>query len=154
MVSMALTMIIYKTVIYSTTKFTYAVFNHKIHSLVFVLNLFILTFYHSFNCFNNLWQYKKLNLTSMISMCEHSWPYYVGYGMFASILYIYSQYIFVRGLYNLYSIIISLIPFLIKNVNPEKKPLYPKINLLFFSVISSLIVDLTKKICQHFRNNE
>lgn len=144
MVSLTLTMSIYNIVIYlSSTVVNYLLFT-KYYFFSIILNFLMLSIYHSIYCFNNLWQYKKINMNYRIDMHEKLWPYYIGYGTLSTIMYFYLDNQFIYGLYNIYTAVIISIPFLIDPVYPNKHIQYPNINLIFFSYITKFIFNITK----------
>lgn len=145
-ISFTITMTIYRMGIYLTTKLAYVIFNPILHFFINVIMIFILSIYHSYNCFNNLWHYKKINLGEMVNLCEQSWPYYIGYGSIATVLYIFKYHPVITGLYNIQIALIISIPFLNKNTYPKKKPIYPKINLSLFSYITGYMMKIAKFI--------
>lgn len=145
-ISLAITMSIYQIVIYLTTELIKFIFHERINSLAIVLNFIILTMYHSFYCFNGLWQCLRIPMLNRIDIHEKLWPYHIGYGMISTIIYLNSGSPYILGIYNLcVSLIISL-PFLIKVRYPPKIQSYPKINLFIFSFVIGRIVLLAKKI--------
>lgn len=143
-ITLTIAMFIYQTVIYLTVELVNFILHDRIYLLAIVLNFFILTIYHSFYCYNNLWQYKKIEIFHRIDMHEKLWPYYLGYGTIATIMYYYISSPYVLGLYNLYMTVIIAIPFLTEIRFPPKESLYPKINLIIFSHITALIFALIK----------
>ena len=96
------------------------------------------------SCFNNLWQHKKLSINCRIDMHEKLWPYYIGYGTIATIIYQYAETQYIYGLYNIYMAILISIPFLIEPIYPKKQIQYPSINLKFFSYIMKFVFNITK----------
>lgn len=146
LVSFTITMAIYRLVINLTTRLAYIIFNPKLHFIINLMGIFMLTIYHSYNCFNNLWHHKKINLGEMINLCEQSWPYYIGYGIIATLLYLFKYHPVIAGLYNLHIALILSIPFLNKNTYPRKKPVYPKINLSLYSHIMGHLMNFAKMI--------
>lgn len=149
--SLTITMSIYQLVIYLTTSIINIIFNGRLHLLAVLINFIILTIYHSFYCFNNLWQYKKINMFYRIDMHEKLWPFYVGYGIISTIIYLHLKNPIMLGIYNLYMVLIISIPFMIKVKYPKKEnnALYPKINLKIFSHMTGLIFEITKIIIEN-----
>jgi len=145
-VSLTITMSIYQLVIYLTTSIINLIFNGRMRLVAIMINFIILTIYHSFYCYNNLWQYKKIDMLYRIDMHEKLWPYYIGYGIVPTIIYLYNYNPLVLGLYNLYMILIISLPFMIKIKYPKNEMPYPKINLKIFSYFTGLVVELTKII--------
>jgi hypothetical protein len=150
LLSLTITMSIYQFVIFITTAviniFFHIFFNTEFFFIAFFINLFILMVYHSFYCFNNLWQYKKIKMSHRIDMHEKLWPYYTGYGIISSILYLYSTNPIILGIYNLYMAIIISIPFMLEPKYPIKNMMYPYINLTIFSYMTGFIFTLSKKL--------
>lgn len=153
LVSFTLTMMIYHLAIYLTTFFAYIIFNPKLHFIIDLLVVFVLVIYHSYDCFNILWYCKKINLGEMVNLCEQSWPYYMGYGMIATMLYLFKFHPVINGLYNLYMALILSIPFLCKDTYPKKKPSYPKINLSIFSKVTGYLTNMAKITATNIYNS-
>ena len=154
LISLAITMSLYNIVIYLTTNLINLFFHERIYILAIMLNFIILTIYHSFYCFNNLWQYKKIEMAYRIDMHEKLWAYYMGYGTIATIIYLYVNNFYVMGLYNLYMTICISMPFMIEPRYPSKTknyPNYPSINLVIFSYIVGYIFSFTKYILRFTR---
>ena len=146
--SLTITISIYQLVIFLTTTIINLIFYDRIYLLAIILNLLILSIYHSFYCFNNLWQYKKIKMFHRIDMHEKLWPYYIGYGTIVAILYMYIGNPIILGIYNLYMILIISVPFLMDPIYPGKNISYPSINLTIFSYIIGYIFSFSKKIFQ------
>jgi hypothetical protein len=147
--TLAITMFIYQLVIYLTTSIISIIFNGRMHMIAILINFTILTIYHSFYCFNNLWQYKKVGMFHRIDMHEKLWPYYVGYGIFTTIIYLHIKNPIMLGIYNLYMVLLISVPFMIKTRYPNSVMSYPKINLKIFSYMTSLTLDVTKFIIRN-----
>lgn len=150
MASLAITMSIYNLIIYLTTTLINLLLHDRLYLFAIVINLFILTIYHSFYCFNNLWQYKKIDMSFRIDMHEKLWPYYIGYAILSSILYLYTNIAVVLGLYNMYMSLLISLPFLIGIRYPPKDQKYPNINLIIFSYLTEFIFMLSKNIIGYF----
>ncbi len=151
--SLTITMFIYQFVIYLTTTIVNVIFNGRMHLLAIVINFIILTIYHSFYCFNNVWQYKHISMFHRIDMHEKLWPYYIGYGVISTIIYLQYKNPIIQGIYNLYMVLLISIPFMINIKYPKKKEedmSYPKINLKIFSYITGSIFGLSKLIIEKF----
>lgn len=149
LLSLAITISIYQIVIYLTTTIIYLIFYDNLYFLAVCTNFIILTIYHSFYCFNNLWQYKHINMSHRIDMHEKLWPYYLGYGTIATIIYTYTRHPYFMGFYNIYMALIIAIPFLTKTKYPTKENLYPKINLTIFSYMTSNAFYITEFIINY-----
>lgn len=152
LISLAITMTIYQFIIFSTTMFINLIFSNNMYLISFIINFFVLTIYHSFYYFNNLWQYKKIEMAKRIDMHEKLWAYYTGYGLISTIIYLYIDSQFILGLYNLYMALMIALPFLIEPIYPKKIVTYPSINLTIFSYITNFVFMLSKKIIDTFSN--
>lgn len=154
---------IYQLVIYFTIATVNLFFYDKFYLLMYCFNFIILTIYHSFYCFNNLWQYKKIKISHRIDIHEKLWPYYIGYGTIATIIYLNVNYyrnesfkldyLFFLGIYNMYITILLSIPFLIKTEYPKQNMLYFNINLSIFSYIFRTIYSSMKRILIFIKKN-
>lgn len=144
--SLAITMTVYNFVVYFTNYIVNYIFHYRMYVVAILINFSIITMYHSFYCFNNLWQRKRISEFHRIDMCEKLWPYYVGYGIVPSIIYMYTNYRYVLGLYNIYITLIICFPFYLKIKIPTKIPAYPNINLNIISYITKLFVTSIKKL--------
>lgn len=130
--SLSITMTIYQLVIYfSATIINYIIPDKYYFNIL--LTFIILTFYHSFYCFNSLWQYKLIKMSLRIDMHDKLWPYYAGYGTIATIIYHYIDHPIILSIYNTYIIAIILLPFLLVTRYPRTRMVYPSINLSLFS---------------------
>ena len=140
-------MTIYQLIIFLTTSVINFIFYDRIYLLAVVLNLGILTIYHSLYCFNNLWHYKNLELYQRIDIHEKLWPYHCGFGLVASIIYLVIQNPLITMIYNLYLTVLLSLPFLIETryppSNPDNAP-YPAINLTIFGYCTRTIVHVGK----------
>lgn len=141
-ISLAITMSIYNLIIYLTTTLVNLIFHDRFFWLANIINFLTLTIYHSFYCFNNLWQHKKIEIFYRIDMHEKLWPYYMGYGSVATLLYLYSDNVIVLGLYNLYMILCISLPFFLEPIFPKKEISYPPIKLKIFSHLLGFIFAL------------
>ena len=132
LISLTIILNLYQTIIYLITRIICFILHEKLYIISFSINFMILLIYHSFYCYNNLWQSKKMMLGNRISMFENQWAYYFGFGVFITILYS-NHHPFCVALYNIYMCFLIIIPFytIIKPI-PEK---YPKIDLSIFSWI-------------------
>lgn len=147
LVSLSIIMTIYQIVIYLVVEIINITFNQKIWFISSILNFIILTIYHSFYCYNNLWHYKKIEMHHRIIMHEKLWPYYIGYGTIAALIYQNMDHHFIVFIYNIYLVLIIFLPFFIEPKYPSEKknyPNYPSINLKIFSYITSKIFLLSK----------
>ena len=103
-----------------------------------IINYLILAIYHSFDCYNNVWQNKNINIVTRINMYEKMWAYYFGYGTLSVFLYTYSHNMYILGIYNLYFIVLRSIPFQDKNQRQPRN--YPKINMRIFTYLCEWII--------------
>lgn len=146
----SITMMIYQINIYLITTVIQFIFHENLYFLSLCLNFFILTFYHSFYCYNNLWQYKRLDLNHRIDIHEKLWPYYLGYGTIPSIIYMYTNISYnsyntlIICFYNIHLFFMISIPFLIESRYPTKILPYPSINLSIFAYITKWTVNIIK----------
>ena len=145
-ISLALTMTIYQLVMYLTTELIKFIFHDRLYIIALCLNFFILTMYHAFYCYNNLWQYKKIDMFYRIDMHEKLWPYYLGYSTIATFIYLCMRRSYVLGFYNLYMAVLISLPFLTTIKYPPKQNSYPAINLSIFSYITGCILAISKYI--------
>lgn len=139
LISAALTMFIFQTVIYFIVEIIFFVMGSHIYFLTCVINLFILCIYHSFYSFNNLWQYQNISMLTRIYTYENIWVYYTGYGFVSTIIYFYIKNPLILFFYNAYMGIILCIPFLIDDQKITNRN-YPKINLNIISKITNGII--------------
>lgn len=144
-VSLAITMSIYNLMIYYTTTIIDFIIYDKFYLLAFFIKLLILTIYHSFYCFNNLWQYKKIKMRYRIDMHEKLWAYYVGFGTLSTIIYLFIDYPFIFALYNVYMAFAIILPFMILEKYPSVSQIsYPSINLTIFSYMVGLVFKIPR----------
>ena len=144
LLALAITMSIYQLVIYLSTTLVHYVVPNQLYYVSMTLNFIILAIYHSFYCFNSLWQYQQISMNYRIDIHEKLWPYYIGYGTIATFLYWYSDHPIILGCYNIYLVMMITLPFLLKPRYPRTKMPYPAINMSIFSYIMGLILSLTK----------
>ena len=150
-ITLMITISIYQLAIYLSTEIINLIFNQNLKCVAISINFFILTIYHSFCFYNNLWQKVNIQLQNRINIFETKWPYYIGYGTTSTLLYISSYNKFVFMLYKVNTIFVLILPFVIssKKVRGSETKIenkYPKINLsifsyqirLFFSLINYL----------------
>ena len=133
LISLAIMMAMYQTMITLTVVILDYVTSDLIWIPMFIIKVIILSVYHSFYCYNNLWQYKKIGMILRVDMHEKLWPYYVGYGTFATLIYIFTNHPITFCFYNIYNIVIISIPFMIEPKYPPSEPKYPSINLKIFA---------------------
>lgn len=146
-ISVAATMAIYKFTIYLTSQLITTVLNSKFPLLEYTLSFCILMIYHAICCYNNLWQFQRIKMEFHIDMYEKLWPYYLGYGLISSILYLQSDDWYMLIAYNVYTMLVVALPFLLETRYPEPgyQP-YPPINLTPFAYFSRLIMYIVKPI--------
>lgn len=151
-ICIAVTMIVYQLVIciisFLADVLFYFLFANNFHFLSYIVNYTMNCLYHSFFCYNNLWHYKKIGLGHRVDIIEKMWPYYLGYGLIATILYIHSSNAIIAFIYNTYLMLIISLPFLSPSVYPKKQMPYPKINLKIFSYASKMLV----RLCDYVTN--
>lgn len=134
--SMAITMALYNLIIYASTVLLDIITHDKIYLLVIFVKYIILSFYHSFYCFNNLWQYKKFQMDRRIDIHEKLWPYYIGYGSLATVIYFYTTYTEIIAIYNTYMMCLIMLPFIVQEKYPRTSvATYPSINLSLFGYL-------------------
>jgi hypothetical protein len=153
-ITIGITMSIYGTVIYLATELIRFVFHDRLYFIAIILNFFILTIYHSFYCYNNLWQFHKINMNKRIDIHEKLWPYYFGYGIISTIIYLYSANHYMMLLYNLYLFLIISVPFLTELRFPTKVSPYPKINLTIFSYMTGYVFNMSRKIINYVTKSD
>lgn len=87
------------------------------------ISFFLLSIYHAFYCYNNLWQLKGYNYSNRILLFEIDWAYNLGYGTILTILYMKTYpktNVLYRIVYNMYMVMTMTLPFLInakKDIN-------------------------------------
>ncbi|QGR53782.1 putative membrane protein [Moumouvirus maliensis] len=143
--TLSITMIIYQFFILSTL----ILINFVGIDILFFkicLKIIILSTYHSFYFFNNLWQYKCVTLYHRIDIHEKLWPYYLGFGTISSILYIFTDTYWFIFLYNLYTSILICLPFIIKTKYPPFPVNYPSGNLKFIFYVIKYFVNFIKNL--------
>lgn len=146
LISLAITMTIYQLVMYMSTELINLILHDRLYWICVLLNFLILSMYHSFYYYNNLWHYKKINMEHRIDMHEKLWPYYFGYGTISTIIYLYTSNPYVMGFYNIYMAIVIAIPFLIDPLYPPPENSYWRINTSIFSYIISYLFSMVKYI--------
>jgi hypothetical protein len=104
-----------------------------------VINFFILTIYHSFYAYNNLWQKKGIKISARVNIYECRWAYYAGLGILPTIIYLNSYNIYIASLYNLYLFLLIMVPFYVKE---PAILIYPKINLKVFTYVCEWMIYL------------
>ncbi len=144
--SLALTISIYQIVIFGTTHLINMIFHEKIYLLSFLINFVILTIYHSFYYYNNLWHYKKIEIMYRIDMHEKIWPYYIGYGTISTLIYLTGSTMISIATYNIYMIIALSNPFLTEIKYPSTTIKYPAINLYIFGYLTDKLMYIIGKI--------
>ena len=142
LISLSITMAIYQSIMYFTTKIIEFIFSGNIYIVGLLVNFFILNLYHSFYFFNNLYQYKKIEIFNRIDLYEKLWPYYMGFGMISSLIYLMNPQFWLLALYNIVVCVQITIPFLIKMKYPPPVAVYEKINLRMFSYLMGRSLDL------------
>lgn len=137
MITIIIMMAIYQLVVYASTGLiSFVMEDNKLYPLGIFLNFIILTVYHSLYSYNNLWQKHGATIINRITSHEVRWPYFLGYGLIATIIYGYSTNPYIMVIYNMYMATLISIPLLIPfdfDYFFVKKPTYGKINLSIFS---------------------
>ena len=146
MISQSIIMSFYHASMHLTIKIVDLFFGSTFYYLSLIINFLILTIYHSFYCYNNLWHLKKIEMVNRINIHEVRWPYYIGFGILPSIMYLFLYMPYMIGFYNLYISILITIPFLVEPYYPKKNMPYPSINLKFFSVVVKIVFSISKYI--------
>lgn len=136
---------IYQVVIYLSSTVIQYFIPERYNFIGSIINFVILAIYHSFYCFNSLWHYKQIMIGYRIDIHEKLWPYYIGYSMIATSLYLYSSHPIILICYNIYLIIIIMLPFFLNTRYPSANISYPKINMLIFMHVISYILAIVKK---------
>lgn len=153
-ISLAITMSLYQIIMYMTTNFVYFIFSEKFYYLSLIINFFILSIYHSFYCFNNLWQFMGIDIFYRIDIHERLWAYYLGYGILATIISLFLKNQIFTAIYNIYMIIIISIPFLVDIKYPNlKEYTYPRINLFVFSYVLGFFYYFLKNVINYIKPN-
>lgn len=146
-ISLAITMTIYNLMIYFTTMLIDIIFYNNFYIIAMVIKFLILTIYHSFYCFDNLWQHKKIKMVYRVDMHEKLWPYYMGYGTLATVLFIYTPHPAILIIYNLYMMFAITLPFILVEKYPKTKELtYPSINISVFSQLLGIMFKASKNL--------
>ena len=147
---MIVIILIYQSTIFAYYKLINFLLIIHFYYLTILLDLIILSFYHSFYFYSNYWQQHNVSINTQIYIYETYWPYYLGYGFVASVLYIMSNNVFIHTLYNLYiinAIILSQMSVKIPHKNYTKK--YPKINLQIMKS-TELVLMVINKVVNYF----
>lgn len=134
--SAAIIMGFYQMVIFSLVNVVDYGLHERFHVLGLAIKFGVLTIYHSMYCFNNLWQYRDIDLACRVEMHEKFWPYYMGFGSCASLLYMMSY----ELIYDIYFLMLVALPFLTRTKYPHRITLYPAINLKIFADCTAAIV--------------
>lgn len=101
----------------------------------YLVYIFALSLYHSFYCYNNLWQHHKLDIGQRINFHEKMWGYFSGFGLISTLIYVLPiTSPIATVVYHMYMIIVISMPFIVKIPNPNKPQTYPHLPLGIFSV--------------------
>lgn len=136
LLSMALLMLIYQLVV--------QVLVYGISAIFWPLSIPVLLFYHSFYCFNNLWQCQGIPLATRSRRMETMWPYYAGYSTISTVLYLLSNKLLFSGAYNIFFAMNICLVYLTKPYKSDCQ--YVPINLSIFSYLTRLVVRVVAKI--------
>lgn len=120
---------IYQSIIYLFFMIIDILLNDRLYVIIIFFKIIILSMYHSLYCYNNLWQFHRVDLFQRINIFECNWPYFLGFGLFCSIIYYNIADTYWLFIYNLYLNIIICLPFLLDRRWPQKET-YSKINLI------------------------
>uniref|UniRef100_A0A6C0LSK6 Uncharacterized protein n=1 Tax=viral metagenome TaxID=1070528 RepID=A0A6C0LSK6_9ZZZZ len=135
-----ITMIIYQFTIYIATEIIKIILHDNLWFLTIFINTVILMLYHSFYCFNSLWYLLNFDSHKILDITEKIWPYYLGYGMIATILYVHQFNFIMHAIYNVYMTIIILLPFLINIKLPSINQSYMKISMKPFTLLTKSMI--------------
>ena len=149
----SITTSIYGFFVYVSTKIIGYIFSNNLYLISLIIKFLILTYYHSFYSFNNIWKCDYIDLLYRIDIHEKLWPYYIGFGLFPTILYLSTENMYVLSVYNIYTSMSVIIPFLIKEKYPPNIELYPSINLHIFSYFTRFIFGIFKKLINPSKKN-
>ena len=144
-ITIIIMMTIYQLVVYLSTKIISMILADNLYIFGLIINFVILIIYHSLYTYNNLWQAIGLNITRRISIHETQWAYFLGYGLIATSMYVYTVNAYMLAIYNIYMAMLLSIP-LLRDFDFKVTPKYFKINLSFFSFIIKQIFNLSKKL--------
>lgn len=150
-ITITIMMAIYQLVVYFSTAVVNFIFEDKFYLFGLFLTFGILTIYHSLYSYNNLWQKIDLDISRRVNVHEIRWAYFLGYGLIATIVYIYTTNAYILAIYNMYMAMLLSIPLLQPfdfNFYFVDKPIYFKINLTVFSYIIGWIFRISKKIIE------
>lgn len=117
-------------------------------NLSIIIKFLLLSIYHAVFAHNNLWQCIGLGISQRIDIYQKMWPYYFGYGIIASCLYLQTN-IFLRGIYNIYVGILISVSLLNKMVLPTTKMQLPEINLKLIEYMMVIIYNTVSYIVEN-----
>jgi len=143
---LAITLTIYQLVIYLSMLLINFLFYDKLYIVAIVLDYFVLSLYHSFYYYNNLWLHKKIPMGQRIIIHENMWPYYIGYGTLSTIIYSMNRSNITVFLYNIYMVYAICAPFLLATKYPPLKNKYPALNLRIFAYTTNIIIYVFKSL--------
>lgn len=135
LLSLALLMIIYQIIVQVSVSIIWMMFR----PLAFA----ILLFYHSFYCFNNIWQCQGVPLATRTKRIELRWAYYGGYATLVTVLYVWSNNLIICAIYNIVFACNIIIAFISK---PPTDKQYVPLNLSMFSYLTRISVHLVTKM--------
>lgn len=152
-ISLSITMFIYQFVMYISLHIVNFLFYEKMYYLSIFMNIGILMIYHSFYCFNNLWQCQRKLIKDRIAQYEKLWPYYIGFGLIGTLIYCGTHKMVWFGVYNIYMSYLIIVPFLVSEYQPQEIN-YPSINMNIliyltdnlFSVLKCIFLNIYKII--------
>lgn len=132
-------------ILYLSTCIIKYIFQDRLWFLVSVFNIIIMSIYHSCYCYNTYWYSLQISLSNRIAIHELRWPYFVGYGILPSLIYMYTYNIW--PIYNIYIACLLSVPFNNRFTYPKKEnKSYARINLSIFVNMVTIIIKLIKSI--------
>jgi hypothetical protein len=141
--SASITMAIYYMSFGLISPLTNLLINPIFSYLIWLFNFGVIALYHAFYCYNNLWQYQNIDLPKRIEQQSILWPYSLGYGCIASMLYLASDGYYIQAAYNLHMVTILIMPFVTTKPKTQSKLV---LNMNIFSHVTMLTVYATSAI--------
>jgi hypothetical protein len=139
-ISASITMAIYYMSFGLISPLTNILINPIFSQAIWLFNFGVLALYHAFYCYNNLWQYQNVDLNKRIEQQSILWPYSLGYGCVASLLYLNSDGYYLQAVYNLHMISILIMPFVTRKPQTNSKIV---LNMNIFSHVTALVLNIT-----------
>ena len=100
-ISTSITMTFYISILTIISELVKYLTQENFYYIGIIFNFVFLNVYHSFYCYNNLWQTYGIILENRIVIHELFWPYYLGYGLIITILYMFISIDFILPIYNI-----------------------------------------------------